>query len=309
VPAVLRGPPVGFAGDVAFGVSLCVCGVLSTRDARGAAIRRLGNLGSRGATEHQQASTIASMVGGLSPAQALAAGMSRFRVLPLADLVVDDLLTSSDTGLFGKTRCVALGECDAFISHSWRDDGNAKFERIGSWTASKRQASGDDGGSPLNCWLDKACIDQENIEANLAVLPVFLSGCKELLVLDGPTYTSRLWCVIEVFTFVKMGGTRQRIVVQRLSSSPIAEETRAKRFHAGHADCFKREDKERLLGIVEAGFGTLGPFNHVMSSVLGAVSTTDDAVGKWKKLAVSALASGARRSKKTNNRHGGPITV
>jgi len=115
--------------------------------------------------------------------------------------------------------------------------------------------------------------------------------------------------VIEVFTFVKMGGTRQRIVVQRLSSSPIAEETRAKRFHAGHADCFKREDKERLLGIVEAGFGTLGPFNHVMSSVLGAVSTTDDAVGKWKKLAVSALASGARRSKKTNNRHGGPITV
>lgn len=346
VPAVLRGASVGLVGDVAFGASLCICGALLTRGVRGAVIRSLGNLGSRGATEHQQASTIASMVGGLSPVRALEAGMSRFRVLPLADLVVNDLLTSSDTGLFSKTRCVALGECDAFISHSWRDDGNVKFERIGAWAASKQKGSSDSGGSPLNCWLDKACIDQENIEANLAVLPVFLSGCRELLVLDGPTYTSRLWyatapfeaaplapapppklaswerewlpahsserissrrCVIEVYTFVKMGGTRQRIVVQRLS--PTVDGTRAKRFHAGHADCFKREDKERLLGIVEAGFGTLAPFNRIMSSVLGAVSSTDEAAGKWKKLAVSALASGARRSKKTNHKQVGTITV
>ena len=37
-------------------------------------------------------------------------------------------------------------------------------------------------------WLDKACIDQTAIEENLASLPIFLAGCKQLLVLAGGTY-------------------------------------------------------------------------------------------------------------------------
>ena len=52
----------------------------------------------------------------------------------------------------------------------------------------------------------QACIDQERIEESLAVLPVFLSGCKELLVVAGPSYTQRLWCVMEIYTFLRMGG-------------------------------------------------------------------------------------------------------
>ena len=39
----------------------------------------------------------------------------------------------------------------------------------------------------------QACIDQANIVASLACLPVFLSGCNELLVLAGSTYSTRLW--------------------------------------------------------------------------------------------------------------------
>ena len=42
-------------------------------------------------------------------------------------------------------------------------------------------------------WLDKACIDQQNIQASLAGLPVYLSGCDSMLVLIGKTYLSRLW--------------------------------------------------------------------------------------------------------------------
>ena len=49
----------------------------------------------------------------------------------------------------------------------------------------------------------QACIDQNNIAASLPCLPIFLSGCKELLVVAGATYTSRLWCVMELFTFLK----------------------------------------------------------------------------------------------------------
>ena len=50
---------------------------------------------------------------------------------------------------------------------------------------------------------DKACIDQNNIEQSLACLPIFLAGCQMLLVVAGPTYCSRLWCVMELFTFAR----------------------------------------------------------------------------------------------------------
>eukprot|EP00964_Phaeocystis_antarctica_P078319 scaffold48710_cov67-Phaeocystis_antarctica.AAC.3 len=50
---------------------------------------------------------------------------------------------------------------------------------------------------------DKACIDQNNIQQSLACLPVFLAGCQTLLVVAGPTYCARLWCVMELFTFAR----------------------------------------------------------------------------------------------------------
>ena len=84
-------------------------------------------------------------------------------------------------------------------------------------------------------WLDKACIKQdqtdEEKQADINSLPVFLSGCRSLVVLAGPTYASRLWCaavclrnpkvrpphhrppchrcVIELFVFLRMGGERR----------------------------------------------------------------------------------------------------
>ena len=79
----------------------------------------------------------------------------------------------------------------------WSDDGAPKYERLCEYAAA-REAS---GGSPCTLWLDKACIDQGDIDASLSSLPVFLSGCQELLVLVGKTYPSRLWCVIEIFVY------------------------------------------------------------------------------------------------------------
>ena len=43
----------------------------------------------------------------------------------------------------------------------------------------------------------QACINQEHIETSLAGLPAYLSGCRFLLVLAGPSYLRRLWCVVE----------------------------------------------------------------------------------------------------------------
>ena len=36
---------------------------------------------------------------------------------------------------------------------------------------------------------------------DLTCLPVFLSGCNQLLVIAGETYTYRLWCMFELFVY------------------------------------------------------------------------------------------------------------
>ena len=57
---------------------------------------------------------------------------------------------------------------------------------------------------------DKACIDQIDPvkkEKGINCLPIFLAGCQTLLIVAGPTYCSRMWCVMEIFTFMRMGGT------------------------------------------------------------------------------------------------------
>ena len=76
----------------------------------------MGRKGSKEEEELNQAAAIAALVGGLSPQQAIDTAATRFRVLPLDSLAVTDLQTNEDTGLFAKTRPVALGECDAFVS-------------------------------------------------------------------------------------------------------------------------------------------------------------------------------------------------
>ena len=59
----------------------------------------------------------------------------------------------------------------------------------------------------------RCCIDQQNIEENLLCLPVWLSGCKQLAIICGPTYLERLWCIMEYFVFVQMGGMLGDVVL------------------------------------------------------------------------------------------------
>jgi hypothetical protein len=111
-------------------------------------------------------------------------------------------------------------------------------------------------------------------------LPIFLAGCQTLLIVAGPTYCSRLWCVMEIFTFLRMGGTRERIEVNMLMHEDHTDPAAAKeelktqfaKFDAAKAECFLPKDKHRLLAVVEAGFGDFKMFNQlVCNSLLEAV--------------------------------------
>ena len=172
-------------------VASLIVALAPTPKNRARALRAIGNIGKLGTKEHE-AATVAALVGGGSAERALANGAKKFRALPITQLAEADLQTNTDGAvLHAKTMEAKLGDVESFISHSWSDDGSLKFEALQTW---RTEVKSRNGGSEPFVWLDKACIDQADIQGNISTLPVFLSGCRTLLVLAGPTYATRLWC-------------------------------------------------------------------------------------------------------------------
>ena len=158
--------------------------------------------------------------------------------------------------LYAKTEAAKIGDVSMFISHSWSDPGAPKYAHVQEWAEAH-------GGSGCKCWLDKACIDQTNIDTSLACLPIFLASCDSLLVLAGKTYATRLWCVMELFVYLRMGGRSQDVAIRFLGDGtdmPLL----LSQFDAGKARCYHDRDRQRLLAVIEAGFGTFDPFNKII---------------------------------------------
>ena len=93
---------------------------------------------------------------------------------------------------FSLSRLVAPGESiDFFISHSWHDDAQLKHRQLRLLVEAFKRRH----GREPTFWFDKTCIDQANIGDGLRMLPVNVMACERILVLWGPTYHERLWCV------------------------------------------------------------------------------------------------------------------
>jgi hypothetical protein len=67
--------------------------------------------------------------------------------------------------------------------------------------------------------------------------------------------------VVELFVFLQMGGEREAMVVKPLDADAGLS---LNQFDSAKAQCFLEEDREKLLAIVEASFGTFGPFNEIV---------------------------------------------
>merc|ERR1740130_1474793 len=162
------------------------------------------------------ASTIAGIVSDTDVHDALKEAKQKFKCITINDLTEEDLANPSpDPMLFARSRSCCLGEIVAFVSHSWRDGAGDKWKVLSKWCETFERRK----GRPALLWIDKCCIDQEDIEANLYCLPVFLAGCKHLMILCGETYLSRLWCVFELFVFFSMGGAFDKVVLMPVMNS------------------------------------------------------------------------------------------
>ena len=257
-----------FHSNVLVVVSYLGCSYLSAPKYRQRAAAWLGALGTR--DEAKRAAAVAGLIGGHSAQSALRLAEQRFAALPFSALSFEDYACSADTGLHAKTVGVALGRCDAFHSHSWSDDAMAKWAKVSEWAAAFRQSH--DGREPL-LWLDKACINQRAIDESLAGLPVYLAGCETLLITIGKSYPTRLWCCMELFTFTSMGGATERVVIKRLDLDEAADGFSALTdqlcltFDVTEATCFRVSDKQRLLAVIEAGYGDTALFNKEVRAV------------------------------------------
>lgn len=237
---------------------------------RGYFHRRVGELFETQRVQ-RSAAGIAGLIGTCTASEALALAAKRFRCIPLDRLEFSELADSSPSPrMFERSQRVSMHECDAFISHSWCDDATAKWEALQSW----RQEFVQEQGREPRVWLDKCCIDQNDIEADLRCLPIFLAGCQELVVLSGTTYLTRLWCILEVFAFVHMHGDVSKITyVPVLRSASVALDTQDikaayRHFDARNSCCSKAEDKDRILTIIDTAFGGMGPFNSVVGAII-----------------------------------------
>ena len=70
-------------------------------------------------------------------------------------------------------------QIDFFLSHSWHDDANIKYDALEAFV---RKFVARKGREPT-FWLDKVCIDQSNIGDGLRVLPVNVMAAKKMLVM------------------------------------------------------------------------------------------------------------------------------
>jgi len=258
-------------GEVAWGVlnnllaalgwAAALC--LAARPVRVArAHARLGRLGDRaGATA--AAAGVAGLLGDADLDRVVRLARRRFRSIRLTDLREREVRDRRpDPDLYKRTAAAALGDADAFVSHSWHDDPAAKFAALRGWCAEFERRH----GRQPRLWFDKCCIDQLNLEEDLCCLPLFLSGCARLVLLAGESYASRLWCVMELFTFVHMGGSSENVDVLE-AHAPGGQQAVLDsflNFDVEKADCLDADDKERMLEVIEAAFGDLHSFNELI---------------------------------------------
>jgi hypothetical protein len=170
-----------------------------------------------------------------------------FRGVPFSKISPDVLRSSKGMAAdYALSQPCKLNAVDFFISHSWSDDPDLKYSHLASVAANFERVH---GREPI-FWLDKLCIDQDDISRALRCLPVFVFSCKRLLVLAGNTYTSRLWCVWELYVFFSMSPDAVQNVdlvsFAEAGTPPLSE------FDVADAHCYSEEDEAKLRSIIES---------------------------------------------------------
>ena len=89
-------------------------------------------------------------------------------------------------------------------------------------------------------------------------LPVHISSCKQIIMLVGPSYLSRLWCIVEIFLFSAAVNDMTRVEcialedsTENASKAKAEEDVRRARFMTGGGiACLLRQTLESSFSAV-----------------------------------------------------------
>merc|ERR1712232_45239 len=99
---------------------------------------------------------------------------------------------------------------------------------------------------------------------------------REFVVLCGPTYLTRLWCIIELFTFVHIGRGEEFITILHLArETKQGEDNKTINIHVEEFDveqckCHYSTDKEKMLKVIMTAFGDMSSFNVAVRKLMTA---------------------------------------
>jgi CRP-like cAMP-binding protein len=174
------------------------------------------------------------------------------------------------------------GTIDFFVSHSHKDDPNAKFRELHALAERFEEQH----GREPTFWLDKVCIDTRDLSEQLKCLPLFVMACSKFLILHSPTYVKRLWCIWELYTCFAMEVPTRRIQVLSLKPDTDQEvetgdwegstlewldpEEQLQTFNVHDAHCNSAADEQKIRSIIRAT-GTQS-FNKTIREIAGKLS-------------------------------------
>jgi hypothetical protein len=122
----------------------------------------------------------------------------------------------------------------------------------------------------------QVCIDQSKITETLRALPIFLVSCKRMLVVAGPTYVHRLWCIWELhMLFVGAGDTTPEVTVVGIGGAAAGEPpsgtgaapslySKLRSFQLCAAHCYDPNEDRRLRAAIAAAPGGTAAFERAI---------------------------------------------
>lgn len=230
------------------------------------------------AAQHAQTQAsiyLAGLVGQFSMESARRTASGRFRGVQLCERV--------DFGLAERTPCPTLAikrvscklkasACDAYISHSTCDCNVAKWDALREWRSRFLWSV---GREPI-LWYNQYCADLPDFDTDLMCLPLFMLGCRRLVVCCGPTYLTRLLCLLELTVFLRIGRHVSDIdflPVQRKGDEVVDSARIGEAFDLFDiTNCSDLPPSRRckILSIIQAAFVDVGFFNAEIHAVFEA---------------------------------------
>ena len=185
--------------EVLVAIETALLGLFSSAKSRYTGVQTwLARLGT--VSDSMAIAALMSSHGNASPEKVVASAKSKLRCTTLSAMDRSDFVTADGRShdKFSKSVHCQPGDVDVFISHSWRDSPVEKWEMLNSFCNDFFRAH----NREAKLWVDLYCLDPDSA-SEPQYHPVYLMSSERLLVLKGPTFTSRLWYVARLVMVVE----------------------------------------------------------------------------------------------------------